>query len=183
MNKQERQALAEILFGLAGNFGDTVDNNTVKIWARGFESEGISLDQIRYAALKILKTRTISKMPTFAEFLEAINGSNKDNAQAQADIVLETLQQRGSRINPKFLDPVTAHLMSTRWKWERWAPNVTEDEVKWWRKEFIEAYQAYAGRPEMVEEVQKLAAPERLKKLVSGIGDTEKKRETGLIEG
>ena len=174
MNKEERKEFAEILYGLAGNFGDTVDDHTAKIWARGFESEGISLDQIRQAAMKILKTRTIAKMPTFAEFLQAIQGSSKDNAHAQADIVLEVLQQQGSRINPEFSDPVTAHLMSTRWRWERWAPYVKEDEIKWWRKEFIEAYQAYAGRPEMVEHVKKVAAPQRLKRLASGIGNEGK---------
>jgi len=185
MNKEERKELAEILYGLAGNFGDSVDNHTAKIWARGFEAEGISLEQIRVAAMKILKTRTIAKMPTFAEFLEAINGSKKDNAQAQADVVLETLQQQGGRAKPEFSDPITQHLMSTRWKWERWAPNVREDEIKWWRKEFIEAYQSYAAHPENVEHVQRLTAPQRLQKLVSGIGsdgENREKQEPALIE-
>jgi hypothetical protein len=183
MNRDEREELGTILFGLAGNFNDTVDNYTVKIWARGFESEGITMDQVKTAAMKILKTRTISKMPTFAEFLEAIHGSKKDNAQVQVDIVLETLHRHGSRIRPKFTDPITQHLMLTRWKWERWGANVREDEIKWWRKEFVEAYQSYANNPENVEYVQRLTAPERLQKLVSGIGaENREQQDTALIE-
>ncbi len=142
----------------------------MKIWARGFESEGITLDQIRKAALKILKTRTISKMPTFAEFLEAISGSKKDKAQVQADIVLKMLRRNGSQAKPDFDDPVTVHLMSSRWQWERWARTVLEDEIKWWRKEFIEAYQSYTGRPEMINEVKRIAAPEQLRQLTETIG-------------
>ncbi|MBS3777490.1 MAG: hypothetical protein KGY70_20005 [Bacteroidales bacterium] len=183
MNKEERKELAEILYGLAGNFGDSVDDQTAKIWARGFEFEGITMDQIKAAAMRILKTRTISKMPTFAEFLEAINGSKKDNAQAQADIVFETLRRNGATSEPIFEDPVTNHLMSTRWKWKNWASSVLEDEIKWWRKEFIEAYQSYAANPENVEQVQKLTAPQRLQKLISGIGDENpEKQEPALIE-
>lgn len=171
MENNEFNELAEMLFGLAGNFGDTIDEYTVKMWLRCFEADGITVEQIREAAIKIMQNVEFPKMPTYAQFRKYILGSEKDNAHAQVDIILDILRRNGGTIEPKFEDPVTDHLMKTRWKWKQWASTVLEDEIKWWRKEFIEAYQSYAANSGKIEEVQKLTAPQKLRKLTNNIGN------------
>lgn len=170
METSEFNELAEIMFGLAGNFGDTIDEYTVKMWLRCFEADGVTIDQIRKAAIKIMQNAEFPKMPTYGQFRKYIFGSERDNAQVQADVVLVALQQNGSRVKPKFLDPVTDHLMSTRWKWSQWASTVLEDEIKWWRKEFVEAYQSYANNPEKIENIKKLTASSGVTNLISAVG-------------
>lgn len=170
MNKQQTAELSEILYGLAGNFGDQIDKPTVKMWIKAFDADGVTLEQIRKAAGQILRTRRISKMPTYAEFIGQIYGDSKDRAQAQADVVLDFLRRNGARTDPEFEDPVTAFLMSARWKYREWAAGLKESEVVWWRKEFIEAYQSYAKKPEMISTARQLGAGEKVKQLAAEIG-------------
>lgn len=170
MNEDEKNQLASILFGLAGNFGDTVDKYTINIWCKAFRDDGVSIDQIRKAAGQILRKRKISKMPTYAEFIEYIHGDSKDKAQRQADTVLDFLRRNGAKGEPKFDDPVTAYLMSVRWQYQQWASSLKESEVVWWRKEFIEAYQSYAKNPEAIPTDRQLEGSEKVKQLAAGIG-------------
>lgn len=46
---------------------------------------------------------------------------------------------------PEFDDPITRHLMSTRWRYCSWAASVVEDDLKWWFRDFVRAYQAHAS--------------------------------------
>jgi hypothetical protein len=170
MTGEDRNQLASILFGLAGNFGDTIDKHTINIWCKAFAEDGINIDQIRKAAGRILRTRKISKMPTYAEFIEHIHGDAKDKAQRQSDIVLDFLRKNGARAEPEFDDPVTAYLMQNRWPYKSWAASLKEAEVVWWRKEFIEAYQSYAKRPDAIPADRQIEAGEKVKQLACGIG-------------
>jgi hypothetical protein len=175
MNKEEREELSEILFGLAGNFGDSIDGPTAKLWARGFKSEGITIDQIRQAAMVILKTRKISKMPTLAEFLEHIQGSADSKAHAQADLVINTLRRQGAYSKPsEFADPITNHLMQARWPWKAWGSSLQEDEVKWWRRDFVEAYKDLVRNPANLNGVMQIQGPgpsRVIKQLTERIGE------------
>lgn len=167
-NRKFREELANILLGLAGNFGDTFDAPTLEMWHKMVKTDGFSLEQVRQAAVEIMRTRTIAKMPTYAEFVEYIQGSAKDQAAVQADIVIEMLDRVGATRQPEFSDPITAHLMSKLWKWKRWASKVKEDELKWWRRDFIEAYHTYSRIG--IEKSPQIEAGADVKRLSAGIG-------------
>ena len=171
MNKTERLELSKILYGLASNFGDSLNEFGLELWVNAFTEDGITLPQIRKAAAQIIRTRKISKMPTYAEFIENIHGNTKDRAALQVDIVLDFLRYNGARAEPNFDDPVTQHLMTTRWKYTQWASNLREDETKWWIKEFVEAYQTYSRLG--VNTMPQLEASQTLKKLADKIGNEE----------
>ncbi len=175
MNEEQVQELSEVLFGLAGNFGDTLDESTVRMWIRAFEADGISVSQVKEASLKILGTRKISKMPTYAEFLDYIVGSSEDRAQQQADVVLYYLRKHGRMGKPAFDDAITAYLMETRWPYQRWAASLMEGELKWWRKEFIQAYQSYARYPERfpAKHQHQIDVQKHLQGLIDRIGNEE----------
>jgi len=55
--------------------------------------------------------------------------------------------------------------MTFRWKYQTWAATVAESELKWWRKEFLEAYQAHAENGG----AQMLGGNVKLKQLAAGI--------------
>ena len=91
-------------------------------------------------------------MPMVSEFVSAIKSqstpllSRQSNAEIQVDIVLKKLRCYGRDAHVDFKDPITFALMTTRWRYNSWAGEVMEHDLKWWRKEFIEAYQAYRER-------------------------------------
>jgi len=168
MDQNERFELGKILYGLASNFGDSLSEYGIEIWINAFTQDGITIPQIRKAAAKLLRTRKISKMPTYAEFVEQIQGDVKDRALIQADTVLEFLKYNGAKAKPIFDDPITQHLMTTRWKYEHWAASIREEETKWWIKEFVEAYQTYAKVG--IDSVPKVEHNPEIKKLAAKIG-------------
>jgi len=164
MNTQDEPKFAQIMLGMADNFRDTITKEGMSM--RFDILNEFSIDQVEAAARKIMATRKYTKMPPVAEFIEAINGNQanqvEDRAEIQATYVISCIGQK----HPVFNDPVTAHLMLKRWNWSTWAPAVLESELKWWAKEFKEAYRAFSGSetPLQIE-----AAPE-IKKLIATIG-------------
>ena len=46
--------------------------------------------------------------------------------------MLAHLHRYGKGVAPEFEDPITRHLMSTRWKYGSWAAYVVEADLRWW---------------------------------------------------
>lgn len=154
MNKSDLMEFTKIIRGLGANFGTPISKELYALWFDAFTADGITINQIRDAARKILRTRKYSSMPPYAEFIEHIEGTVKDQAGIQADHALEALKLFGSRNKPYFRDPVTAYLMAHRWPWQRWGEHLLEKDIVWWRKDFIEAYES-ANRtppPKMIDQ-------------------------------
>lgn len=172
-DQEKKKKFSEILFALAGNFGDTLDPYTMRSWKIMFEEDGISMEQIQRASVKIMRSRKISKMPTYAEFLEFIQGSSLENAEQQADIVLKCVRYYGSMKDPEFEDPITAHLMTFRWPYRHWIKSFKISETVWWRKEFVAAYQSYAKSPGRIPASHQIDIKEHVQSLIDNIGDDE----------
>lgn len=154
MNDDDKKRFAEIMWGLADNFGASVTKEGLSL---RFEAlKAYSIEQISRAATRLLIARkeTYPPIPKVSEFIEAIenNGRQKvehrQKAEIQANVVLDYLKQYGRAGHASFEDPITQHLMTTRWKYKSWAATVPESELKWWRKEFIEAYEAFSSAQE-----------------------------------
>ena len=164
----DSKEFAEVVFGLAANFGVKIPDGLLEIWHDTFKADGISLEQIRFAAGKIIRSKKdgYGRMPTYAEFIEIIQGGNKeDKALVIANEIIVHLRTYGSRVCPK-LDSIAKHLMIKRWPYPEWSSMVLEDELKWWTKEFCEAYNAYSARDVPL----KIEASQDVKKLVNSIG-------------
>ena len=90
---------------------------------------------------------TFPAMPTTKEIIDAIEKvfekkrPDRVIAEEQADLVLLQLRAYGRFYDPVFEDKITQELMTRRWRWADWAESLKEDEKKWWRKDFVEAYQ------------------------------------------
>jgi hypothetical protein len=137
----------DIMGAIAGNFSSTIEPGLLNIWHKLMRADGITYEQLRAAALKIIRTKKDSygRMPTYAEILEAIQGEQpaiEDVALVEANKILDHLRINGAGIWPNLSDPITRQLMTTRWYYPRWAANCVESHNHWWVKDFVEAYRS-----------------------------------------
>jgi len=145
---------SEIMFGLAENYPGT--NLTTNGLRMRFEAlKEFSINQVSQAATVLLKNHRFNTMPTVGDFIRAIgaasgNVSIEDRAEIEAGKVLGHLRRYGKAVIPEFDDPITRHLMSTRWRYGSWAAYVIESDLKWWHKDFVRAYQAHSADVDIV---------------------------------
>ena len=154
------------MLGMADNFRDTVSKQGIQMRFEMLSSYAI--EEVERAARKILLTRKYTKMPTIAEFIEAIDGgpsSAEDKALVEAHKIIAHLRVYGAQFPPGMADPVSKYLMTSRWPYRSWAAQIMESEIKWWIREFCGAYRAHQGANLQVE-----APPSVVKSLVSSIG-------------
>jgi len=62
-------------------------------------------------------------------------------------------------------DDIAIHLMTKRWPYKAWASEVLESELKWWVKEFSEAYRAYTETEAPIQ----IEAPRKVKELTENM--------------
>ena len=96
----------------------------------------------------LLKNReqTFPAVPTTKEFIDAINQAvspvPRVKAELEADKVIETLKEWGREAEALFYDEITMYLMTKRWTFRKLDIMAVDDPgMKWWRKEFVQAYQ------------------------------------------
>ena len=112
-----------------------------------------------------LAIRTLKFFPKPAELIELIPGevvSIEDRALAVANSIVSHLNQWGASKHPDLKgDSIAMELLDRRWPYKRWAATVLESELKWWVKDFSEAYRAYSesGAQPLID------GPEELKKI------------------
>lgn len=166
MTANDKKKFFEIMTGLAENFSAQLSSPGLKL--RFDALSRYDIGQIETAAIKILHSRNMMGMPTVAEFITAIEGDAikpADSAIAQVNEIMRQIRELGSYRTPSFDDPVTASLMKSRWSWKT-VCSMTETELKWFSKEFTEAYQS-AERTEQKPMIEHVA---RLRLLAGGIG-------------
>ena len=105
------------------------------------------IDKIKQAGVWLLKnrTQTFPAIPTTKEIIDAIEKLSgklelKTKAELEADKVLNKLKKFGSAAEPLFFDETTKYLMTYRWTFTQLGMMLAGD-LKWWRKDFVDAYQ------------------------------------------
>ncbi len=154
MNQGDKQKFAEIMYGVADNFGGQISKEGLQM--RFSVMADLSIQQIANAATFLIKHRKkdFPSVPTVKEFLDAVlvpEISPVSRAEIQADKVLAKLKYHGRAGKADFDDPITQDLMTVRWPYRSWACFVLEKDLVWWRKEFIAAYQAYSENRAVIE--------------------------------
>lgn len=168
-----KEQFAKLMFALAGNFGTEIQPATLDAWFAMAREDGITYGQMQAAVRKIMRTKAHSygRMPTYAEILEAIRGQPpkiEHKATAEANRIIAHLHTHGATTWPDLSsDPITRRLMTTRWPYKTWAAQVLESELKWWVKEFVEAYQAIEATGGVAPAIE---APKEVRPLLESIG-------------
>jgi len=167
MKVSDKKRFAAAFQSLCEIFG----KESTKIMLKGYfrALERLSIDQVEAAISQAIKTCTF--LPKPVELINLVPGGKapqlEHKAGAEADRILSHMKLKGSSVWPDLSkDPITKHLMTSRWIYNLWARNMIEADEHWWRKQFVEAYQA---RQETDMSPQIEAAP-RVLKLCSGIG-------------
>lgn len=158
--KEEFALFSTVMWGVAEDFGGKLSKEGLKMRFRALQE--YSIDQITAAGTWLLKHRekAFPAVPTTKEFIDAIEGqagpkvSAKSLAEIQAGQVLAKLRYHGRAGVADFEDPITQRLMTTRWPYKQWASFVKEDELVWWKKDFIQAYEAYSEQEQATLMIQ-----------------------------
>ncbi len=161
--KTDIEQFAIIMKALAINAGVDLTEDVLKLYRAALK--GFSIEQISSAVKGVLLTWRYNRMPPLAVIIDYIDGPPvkiEDKALVEANKIIEHLNFNGARTHPRLDDPITKYLMTRRWPYQNWVANVLESELKWWVKEFCEAYRAHDGDPEKLIE-----GPAEIRKLAS----------------
>lgn len=142
MKNSDFEIFAAVIRGLADNFSAEVTADGLEF---RFEClKKYSIEQIKAAALAVVRTRKYTKMPTVADFIEAIEGNTDDRAEQEAMLVLAEIRRIGSYQTPAFADTKTRQIVS-HMGWGNLC-QMKEIESRFFVKDFIESYRAEARR-------------------------------------
>jgi len=127
---------------MADVFSADVSELVIEAWTTIMISEKVTIAELQTAAMQVMKSRVYTKLPTPAELLDIIRPrvDNKAIADAQANIVLKAIREKGRDRKPEFDDPITAHIMSERWSWSGLCDGLKSDDAPFWRRDFVDAY-------------------------------------------
>ncbi|MCP4747281.1 MAG: hypothetical protein GY874_14245 [Desulfobacteraceae bacterium] len=167
-----RKKFARTMIIIADNFRDTL--TVFGLDARFAALRQFDQEAIDEAAQKIMATRKYTKMPTVADFFEALDAipaSSQDKALCAANLILAHLQASGKDIFPDLdHDPIAKELMRTRWPYHRWAEKVLDKDHTWWVKEFCASYKSSAADAPVLERITSTPGG-KLLSMVDSIGE------------
>jgi hypothetical protein len=115
----------------------------------------------------IITFKWFPKPVELIEFMKPAALSIESRAQQQVAHVLDIVRVLGYRTTPVWDDPITARLFQGRFKWQSLCDTLTEEETKWFVKEFIEAYNSFSEIQS--HEHAMIDAPEKLKALADKV--------------
>jgi hypothetical protein len=144
MNAQEKKKIGEVIVGTAELLGREMSPVAVTLYAKAVEDLPFELVSAAFSDL----VRQSKFFPAPAELREMVLGPPEkleDLALIESSKVVEAVKRYGGNKSVVFDDPVTmAVIQQVFGGWERMSGEMTLDQEKWWRKEFVKAYQAYA---------------------------------------
>ena len=138
MNPADNQRFSAVMMGLSEIFGGNLSPVGLKLFFTTLKR--FDIEQVEKAAYSILETRQFTKMPTPADFVEAIEGKVEDVGALEALDVLQKIKSVGSYESVKFSDPVTMAVIDRRFGgWPR-VCELEEENEKWFLRDFASAY-------------------------------------------
>ncbi len=144
MNEADKNRFAEVMTGLAENFGSSLSKPGLSM---RFEAlKNYSIEEVERAAFSIMQSRKYTNMPTVAEFMEHLSGgSAEDIAQVEATKVLEAIRNYGPYETVAFDNPVTQAVIQYSFGgWQKLNEELREDQEKWFIKDFEKSYKAFS---------------------------------------
>lgn len=147
MNKEEGVRFQALMRGLAENFSATLTEDGMRLRYKALYQ--YTIEQLESASMRLLRTRVYTTMPTAAEFVLAIDGAASIKGEKQIQSIRRAIGGCGRNGKPNFHDPVTHYLVHNYFGWQNIC-NKKENEMHFFEKEFVEAYQKYEQSPEVL---------------------------------
>lgn len=146
MDKKDDMEFIMILTGMCEIYDRKCSDAFIELYRAALDK--ITIEQFRKAANEAV--RKLKFFPKPAEILEmnSNNNSLEEIAEREAYGVVEQIRTIGSYGTPQFLDPVTSAVMTKRFRWGE-VCMTPEKELKWFIRDFIDAYKSYQDRPQL----------------------------------
>lgn len=143
MTDADKNSFAEIMTGLAENFGSQLSRPGLSMRFEALKE--YSIDQVKQAATFLMCSRKYTTMPTVAEFLEYLGGgSAEDQAEVEAAKVLDAIKRVGPYSSVSFDDPVTCAVVKQGYgSWEDVIEAADEQRDHWFVKDFARKWKAF----------------------------------------
>lgn len=144
--KENREEFAVIMWGLAEEFGGKLSKENLKMRFNALSE--YSMGDVRNACNYLFTNREAKfpPVPTTQEIIEAIKRNNgavdrEVKAGLEVDKIFQKLKEWGREAKPLFYDEITKYLMTNRWTFQQLDQlTISDPGLKWFRKEFVEAY-------------------------------------------
>lgn len=144
MNAEEKTRLVDIITGTAEVLNRELSPVAIGLYVKAVED--LPFTDISAAFSELIRKNRFFPVP--AELREMVIGPPEkleDTALIESSKVVEAVKRHGGNRSVVFDDPVTmAVIQQVFGGWERMSGEMVLDQEKWWRKEFVKAYQAYA---------------------------------------
>ena len=118
--------------------------------------KNLTNEEFERAAKVLLSTYRYAKIPSPAEILEIVHGDPDDRAQLAAELVLKAIETYGQYESVNFEDPIINCIIANQQGgWPAFC-QVTYEEWKFKRQEFIKLYKSYLRKPELIKPIKYL---------------------------
>jgi len=171
--KTRTQRIDEILYELEKVFTKDLDETTINVYHKILGP--YSVEEISAACSTWLAStgdRKFDYFPRPNQIIEIIESKKvkgpriEVRAQQQWRVILQQIKRHGDYHPPQFSDPITANLVKTQFSWS-YLCNMEESEENWEQKRWCEAFVLAA---ELHKDLAALEVPEKVIKLLDGIG-------------
>ena len=151
MDKNDREAFAEILAGLAEIYTkeSRVTKEKAKLYFNVFTAWGWTLAQFRDACTELMSTKSISTFPLPAEIKNALQGDRSLNAWLKAQ---DAAAIQGMQKSVKFDDPTIHSVINAMGGWPAFCMiPMTDDKASFKRMEFERLYNTMMSKDDHPE--------------------------------
>jgi hypothetical protein len=141
---EEDERFIYLMAALGESCGKEATKTKIRVYAKILEN--IPIEQIEAAAWHLMKTRVYTSFPSPGEIRLAITGNPEDKAiEALAKAEKGKWEGCGGWKSVVFDDPIIHAVIQK--SFAGWIPfcEITEEEFKYRRKDFTEAYQAFSN--------------------------------------
>lgn len=151
-----KKEIALVIMGVAANFGAKIPDGLLEIWFDAFSQDGYTTGQIKQAAGRIIRTKKDSygRMPTYAEFIEAIEGNKDQLAEIEAQNVIKLIRSEGAYGEPVLQDRAKAVINNRFGGWKNLCGSLEESKLNWFIKEFKEAYSSEVSKQPLLTDAE-----------------------------
>lgn len=165
-DKKKKQAIDLILMRLVSYYQAEITPDVIDLYSESLSDYPI--ERIKKAATQHVKTsKWFPKISELVELAKDHMPQIESLAETQAALVINRIRSEGYRALITWEDPVTSYLFQRRFNWKSLCNTLTEDENKWFIKEFKEAYR---GAIDMCGgDVKQLGAPSELLQLAGSL--------------
>lgn len=143
------------LQALAANYGKAFDPNLLKLWLQLLEP--YSVQAVNNAVLQVIQSYAFKTMPPFAELKKYLDGGDTaeqmlaTRAEAEWSLLLRNISRYGWQSIPDDMHPTTEHVVRSMGGWQA-VCSWTENDLHWRHKEFLELWQQYDGKADLMGE-------------------------------